>query len=177
MARLTTEYNLRKKQIVELGEMGEELVMFFLSSQGIITLAKDPYDSTKDIRLTNIHGIFDIEVKTQVRNRSMNVLSIERKPTNLKKCMTIHRLIFVEFDDTDFIHIWEVIDREHYTDYPAAGKRMRGWYINGNEIGPGCRQLTKINCPQISARMRALSPSELYKNEHEQTRYSERPTI
>jgi hypothetical protein len=169
-----TKMNSRKQRIVELGELGEEILLIYLSGKtNDIKLSTDPYDSSRDILFRDK----SIEVKTQVRNLTGNLLTTERRQTNLKKCMTVDMLIFVEFDQTKYISIWSPIDREHYTDYTLdCGTRMRGWYINKNEIGPGCHLLAKLECPQLASRMRALSPSKTYLSETEKSHYSIRPT-
>jgi hypothetical protein len=94
--------------------------------------------------------------------------------------MTVDRLIFVEFDASEYISIFEPKDRKHFTDYSFTGENnarvtMRGWYIHENEVGPGCELLARLHLPQITARMRALSPSKYYINDKERSRYSQRP--
>lgn len=167
----------RLQDITELGEIGEELVYTYMVSRGNdVELSKNPYDSTKDI---TVNGEF-VEVKTQTRLRPpLNTFSTERKPTNLLKCMKVKFLIFVEFDDSDTIRLWTPIDRNHFTDYQAntkdGPKGMRGWYIEPNEIGPGCKLIASFNLPQMSKRMKALSPSQFYEHHKNSIRHSQRP--
>jgi len=165
------------KDITELGEIGEELVYTYMVSRGnTVAYSENPFDSTKDLI---VNGEF-VEVKTQCRNRPpLNCFSTQKKPTNLQKCMEVKFLLFVEFDDSDTLRIWTPIDRNHFTDYQAntkdGPKQMRGWYIEPNEIGPGCKCVAEFNLPQMAKRMKALSPSQFYGKHKKSTTYSTRP--
>ena len=74
-----------------LGLAGEKIVRNYLTSQGHQVLdSVDPYDSTKDLKVDGK----TLEVKTQVPfvfKRSFTV-----KPNQLKKCLNVDSLIFVQ---------------------------------------------------------------------------------
>lgn len=164
----------RDASIKELGELGEEIVVCLFSLTSKIEYAGSDFDDEKDLIIDNKQ----VEIKTQTRLRARNLFTTAYKRTNINKCMNVDVLLFVEFDETDYISIWTPRDREHYTDYQIETMSglvsMRGWYINKNEIGPGCRLIRKIKLPQISERMRALSPSQFYDRYKKSTTYSRR---
>lgn len=146
--------------IVTLGALGEEVVLIWLTALGEIKQSEDKYDSEKDL----VFEGHEIEVKTQCRFKSSSpLLSTHFRPVNITKCMRVATLIFVEYDESDYIQIWRPLDREHYTDYTiGCGTRMRGWYINSNEIGPGCSRLAKLKLPTHAKLMREFSRAERF---------------
>jgi hypothetical protein len=111
--------------------------------------------------MNNKDGV-KIEVKTQNlhHNGSLTVNSLQA--TNLNKCMTVDRLIFVEYDSTDYIKIFECTDRDYkiVNTKPTAsepmGRIMCCWPIYK------MKKLAEIHDPKLSAEMRSLSNSRLY---------------
>lgn len=132
----------------KLGEIGEKIVEYVLG--GI--RSDDKYDEIKDI-------IIDgkcVEVKTQNRHRGNNTFTINLKhTTNHKKCMMVDRLLFVEYDNSDYIQIWECMDRDDYIVFTTSdGRRMLGWNICSMQC------IYKIRHQALTSRMRQLSNSK-----------------
>ena len=148
---------------LDLGRLGEEIAAMVLWGKS----TDDWFDSEKD--MTDPDGR-SVEIKTQYRIDQYNYLSVPmNKKTNYVKCMTVDRLIFVEYDHSDIIRIWEVQDRDHYTEYyanlPSCGRtRMVGWYINKNEVGPGLKLIREIKLPLHASIMRYFSPAAKFKH-------------
>ncbi len=135
----------------KLGALGEDL--FCLLEQCV--KSSDPFDSVKDMVDSNGKNV---EVKTQARYSSKNLFTIRAdKATNLNKCMTVDRLIFIEFDQSDTIGIFECIDRSKFVQYTTLnGTRMLGWPIDT------MLQLHSIKDKKLAEWMRALSTSKYY---------------
>jgi len=116
---------------VELGRIGEDLVCNLLNG---IRFA-DPYTRYGD--LVDSNGKI-VEVKTQVRFRKENAFTVDSSASNqLNKCMTVDRLIFVEFDRSDTIRIFEAPRKEHrtyQTTTTSYGKSMALFPINEMSI-------------------------------------------
>lgn len=75
---------------VRMGEIGEKIFINFCSSNGQkVEVASDPYDSKKDLLVEGL----TTEVKTQVPFILKNAFTF--RPTQLKKCLNVERLIFV----------------------------------------------------------------------------------
>ena len=96
----------------KLGTLGEDLFVHLFGGEK----SKDKFDTTKDI--LSKEG-WTIEVKTQNRHQTAATFTIGSMShlNNLLKCMVVDRLIFVEYDHTDTIKIWEVQDRKDYIIY------------------------------------------------------------
>lgn len=137
----------------KLGHLGELLVSKLLGG----TLSEDKFDSNKDLTLSD--GT-PVEVKTQNRHPTKNLLTIRaEKEINFRKCLTVQRLIFVEFDKTNFISIRECTDRMGYEKYKTLQDvTMIGWPISK------MKTLHRIEDEQLSKQMRELSSSTLFKN-------------
>jgi hypothetical protein len=140
-----------------LGNLGEDLVAKVLNC----TLSSDQFDSVKD--MVDPDGR-NIEVKTQNRYAARDVFSIRRdKETNLNKCMTVDRLLVVEYDASPELKIWEVTDRNDFQDYTTRpygrnprGLDMRGWNINSMNL------LHKEFDDELARSMRELSSSATF---------------
>ena len=135
----------------KLGALGEDL--FCLLEQCV--KSSDPFDSVKDMVDSNGKNV---EVKTQARYSSKNLFTIRAdKATNLNKCMTVDRLIFIEFDQSDTIGVFECVDRSKFVQYTTLnGTRMLGWPIDT------MLQLHSIKDKKLAEWMRALSTSKYY---------------
>lgn len=130
----------------KLGALGEDL--FCLLEK--CTQSIDPYDSEKDAVDANGKTV---EIKTQARYSYKNMFTIRAKTTNLNKCMKVDRLIFIEFDNTDTIGVFECIDRSKFVKYTTSnGTQMVGWSINDN-----MSQLHSIKDKKLAEWMRFLS--------------------
>ena len=135
----------------KLGALGEDL---FCLLENCVR-STDPFDSVKDAVDSNGKNV---EVKTQARYASKNLFTIRAdKATNLNKCMTVDRLIFIEFDQSDTIGVFECTDRAKFVQYTTAnGTRMLGWPIDG------MLQLHSIKDTRLAEWMRSLSTSKYY---------------
>ena len=128
-----------------------------------MNLSYDPFDDEKDM-VTSDGQL--VEVKTQERLYMWNVFTVSRERlTNLRKCMDVDILVFVEYDKSDLVRIWRVQDRNHFMDFRLSDNhRMRGWYVNPDEDGPGLKLLREMRLPLIADYMRQLSTSANFKN-------------
>lgn len=139
----------------KLGKIGELLV----SQLEDAVLSEYKYDSTKD--MTTKDGV-KIEVKTQNRHPNGSFTVNAMHATNLKKCLTVDRLIFVEYDSTDYIKIFECTDRDYkiVNTKPTArepmGRIMCCWPIYK------MTKLAEIQDAKLASEMRSLSNSRLY---------------
>jgi len=112
-----------------MGELGEQLVALILGC----TISEDQYDMRKD--MIDSHGR-TVEVKTQNRfDRSrwrlpsLFTICIDHY-NQLPKCLKVDRLIFVEYDSSDYVRVWECTDRLDFETYTTkSGKHMAGWSI------------------------------------------------
>ena len=135
----------------KLGALGEDL--FCLLEHCV--KSSDPFDSVKDMVDSNGKNV---EVKTQARYSSKNLFTIRAdKATNLNKCMTVDRLIFIEFDQSDTIGVFECVNRAKFVQYTTLnGTPMLGWPIHS------MLQLHSIKDKKLAEWMRALSTSKYY---------------
>jgi hypothetical protein len=135
-----------------LGEIGELLVAHLENA----VASDNRYDTIKD--LTEENGT-QIEVKTQNRHPGMNVFSIGAdKQTNRDKCMNVDRLIFVEYNATSKIQVWECGPRQNFVRYRTNSmKNMIGWPISEMTL------LHEIDEPELANKMRSLSQSEQFR--------------
>jgi len=135
-----------------LGDIGEKIVARLENA----IVSADRYDTVKD--LTDKHGK-QIEVKTQNRHPSMGVFSIGADAqTNRDKCMSVDRLIFVEYDSTSSIRVWECGPRENAIRYRTNSmKNMIGWPISEMSL------LHQIDEPALADKMRSLSQSKQFR--------------
>jgi len=130
----------------KLGELGEAFFCLLEQCQR----SSDPYDSEKDAVDANGKTV---EIKTQARYSYKNMFTVRAKSTNLNKCMNVDRLIFVEFDQTDTIGVFECIDRSKFVQYTTSkGIEMVGWSISDN-----MKQLHSIKDKKLAEWMRFLS--------------------
>ena len=72
--------------------------------------------------------------------------------TNLRKCMNVDRLIFIEYSAGPEILIWECIDRHSaYTVCTASGREMVCWPIDRMQL------LRAENNPKLAELLRHFS--------------------
>lgn len=135
-----------------LGDIGEKIAARLENA----IASTDRYDTVKD--LIDGQGKL-IEVKTQNRHPSMGVFSIGAdKQTNREKCMNVDRLIFVEYDSSPEIKIWECGPRQNFIRYRTNSmKNMIGWPISEMTL------LHTVNSPDLASRMRDLSQSKQFR--------------
>ena len=137
---------------VDLGIIGENLVAEHLNG---IRFA-DPYSRHCD--LVDSNGNL-VEVKTQVRWRTQNSFTVDMALSNqLKKCLEVDRLIFVEYDSSDNVVLWEAPAKSQRTFNAFTtkyGKNMAGFPISSMKV------IQKIYNPQLASKMRSLSSGTL----------------
>lgn len=139
----------------KLGKLGEDLVASILGGK----LSENKYDTVKDMTALGKN----VEVKTQNRHPNGSFTVNAQHQTNLRKCLSVDRLIFVEYDSTPNIKIYECTDRENYTmvstrptQYEPNGRVMVCWPISK------MTHLRTISNPVLAQEMRELSGSKLY---------------
>jgi hypothetical protein len=129
----------------KLGELGELVVAHLMKAK----LSSNPFDSEKDMTDSSDDTI---EVKTQNRWTSIDCFTIPLdKQTNFKKCLNVKRLIFVEYDHSDYIHVWECTDRQNYFIKDTKNGKRVCWPISK------MKQLHRIKTPPLANKMRELS--------------------
>ena len=116
-------------------------------------LSYDKYDSKKD--LVQADGR-NVELKVQSRFRGHNAFTVNSAhQINLQKCLTVDRLIFIEYSLSDTIIIHECINRRSaFTTTTSDGRRMSCWPIDQMEI------LKKVKHPKLAEIMRNFSTSK-----------------
>lgn len=134
----------------ELGRIGERLVQLLFGGE----ISTNPYDSQKDLIIDGLN----VEVKTQNRCTFNNTFTVNTKyRTNFNKCVHVDRLLFVEFDDTAIITVWECIDRKSGETFTTSdGRRMFGWHVDK------MKHLESIRSDVLSSRMRRYSNSSKF---------------
>ena len=131
---------------IKLGELGEALFCLLEKCKR----SNDPFDSEKDAVDANGKTV---EIKTQARYAYKNMFTIRAKMTNINKCLNVDRLIFIEFDNSDTIGVFECIDRSKFVKYTTSnGTQMLGWPINDNMA-----RLHSIKDKKLAELMRFLS--------------------
>lgn len=116
--------NTEDDQKTRMGQIGETIFSNFCSANGYkIEMAIDPYDSKKDMMVDGL----TTEVKTQVPYVYKNAFTF--KPNQLKKCLTVERLIFVSVPNHKTPHysegkIYEIDPKKmQYYSYTARDGR------------------------------------------------------
>ena len=143
---------------VLLGQKAELEIATFLGA----TRVADWYDTVKD--MTSIDGK-TIEVKCQSRLYYNDTFTISaEKKTNLKKCMDVDRLIFLEYGIDpakpqfyDWIRYFEVVDRHDFDVCRNSAGIMLGWRIASMTL------LHEYFDPAVAAEYRKLSSTKYYK--------------
>lgn len=134
----------------KLGDIGEAIVAYYVDG----VLSENKYDMKKDMVLSN--GEF-AEVKTQNRHKWRHEFTVNLAHSNqLKKCVSVDRLFFVEYDDSDDIRVWECTNREYSTFTTKDGREMAGWPIKYMTL------FKTITEASLARRMRQLSQSKDY---------------
>jgi len=116
-------------------------------------LSEYKYDGNKD--LVQVDGL-QVEIKTQSRLRGSNAFTVNKaNANNLKKCLYVDRLIFIEYSLSDIIIIYECTDRRSvFGTLTADGRNMACWPINQMQV------LKKVKHPKLAEIMRNFSNSE-----------------
>lgn len=140
----------------KLGALGESIVARLMNG----VLSEDKFDSVKDMTLADSSKV---EVKTQNRHPNGTFTINAMHVTNANKCMNVDHLIFVEYDSSDIIKVYECVDRKNYkifntkpTPREPEGRLMMGWPINTMNL------IKEIKDAATAQKMRDLSGSRLY---------------
>ena len=134
----------------KLGSIGESIVAQLENA----TLSENKYDSVKD--MTTQSGV-NIEVKTQNRHPNGSFTINVMYKTNFDKCLNVDRLVFVEYDHTDVIKVFECTDRTYNiintkpTQREPMGRMMACFPINKMV------KLAEIKDANKASEMRSLS--------------------
>ena len=140
---------------MNLGMLGEALVAEHFG----VSINENFYDVEKDLLIDGK----TVEVKTQNRHPSKDLLTIAAPVgmlglNNFAKCFHVDRLIFVEYDFSDTIRLWECTDRMKYETYVTRqGKAMVGFPISNMTL------VASYDRPQLAKQMRGLSSSSVFK--------------
>lgn len=133
-----------------LGTLGE---LYYQAMFGG-TLSNYKYDSDKD--LTEESGR-QVEIKTQSRHPNQSFTVNKLHTTNLRKCLTVDKLIFIEYSLSDIIIFYECIDREYFSTVTADGRVMACFPIDKMNI------ILKVKQPKLAELMRNFSNSKTLK--------------
>lgn len=134
-----------------LGDIGE--VWYHAHFGGIPSSYK--YDSDKDH--TDEDGKL-VEIKTQSRH-PYGCFTVDTSYKNqLKKCLQVDKLVFIEYSLSDIIIVYECVDRTFYTTTTSDGRRMACWPIENMNI------ITKCKNKKLAALMRNFSKSKTLKH-------------
>jgi hypothetical protein len=118
-------------------------------------LSEYKYDGEKD--LVQADGK-QVEIKVQSRYRHSNAFTVNKSygnGNNLKKCLYVDRLIFIEYSLSDTILIWECVDRRSvFSSTMDDGRVMACWPIDKMVL------LKSVKHPKLAEIMRNFSKSE-----------------
>ena len=116
-------------------------------------LSEYKYDGDKD--LIQSDGKL-VEIKTQSRYRHSDAFTVKRSNTNnLKKCLYVDRLIFIEYSLSDTILIWECVDRRSvFSSTMDEDRVMACWPIKKMLL------LKSVKHPKLAEIMRNFSKSK-----------------
>lgn len=136
----------------KLGTIGE---IYYQAIFGGL-LSEYKFDGQKD--LVQEDGTY-VEIKTQSRLRGSNAFTVNKADkNNLKKCLYVDRLIFIEYSLSDTIIIYECTNRRSVfsmTMEDDKGTRLMAcWPIEEMQI------LKKVKHPKLAEMMREFSNSE-----------------
>ena len=133
-----------------LGTIGELYYQAIFGGE----LSNYKFDSEKD--LTESNGT-RVEIKTQNRHPNGSFTRNTAYKTNLKKCLEIDKLIFIEYSLSDIITIYECTDRNFFTTTTRDGRTMACFPIDQMEV------IKKIKHPKLAELMRNFSTSKALK--------------
>lgn len=133
-----------------LGDLGE---IFYQSRFGG-TLSNYKYDSEKD--LVDVNGD-EVEIKTQSRHPNGSFTVNVKHTTNLRKCLNVKKLVFVEYSNSDTIIVHECTNRKYYTTTTRDGRTMACFDIEEMTI------IDKVALPKLAKLMRYHSSSKTLK--------------
>tara|TARA_A100001388_G_scaffold105105_1_gene76849 strand:- start:4501 stop:4947 length:447 start_codon:yes stop_codon:yes gene_type:complete len=135
-----------------MGRLGEEA----LSAKYGFTLSDDKYDMEKDAIDENGNRV---EIKTQNRHPAgyftVNLANVNQ----LKKCVEVDRLLFLEYDNTDILKVWESPKtdeaRRAKTIRTRDGRAMGGFPIDKMIL------IDELDDPDLCNMLKQLSQSKV----------------
>lgn len=135
-----------------MGRLGEEA----LSAKYGFTLSDDKYDMEKDAMDEDGN---QVEIKTQNRHPAgyftVNLANVNQ----LKKCVEVDRLLFLEYDNTDILKVWESPKndkaRRAKTIRTRDGRAMGGFPIDEMKL------IDEIEDIELSKMLKQLSQSKV----------------
>lgn len=135
-----------------MGRLGEEA----LSAKYGFTLSDDKYDMEKDAIDEDGNRV---EIKTQNRHPAgyftVNLANVNQ----LKKCVEVDRLLFLEYDNTDILKVWESPKndkaRRAKTIRTRDGRAMGGFPIDEMKL------IDEIEDIDLSNMLKQLSQSKV----------------
>ena len=131
----------------KIGQIGEQIVQNLLGG----TLSENKFDMNKDLTLED--GT-EVEVKTQNRWVNDNSFSLNTAHFNqLPKCVSVDRLIWVEYGRNDYINIYEDTKRV-YTIKKAGYRDAAAFPISGMTL------LARLKLPKEALMLRQLSGAD-----------------
>jgi hypothetical protein len=132
-----------------VGTIGEALAALALNLKS----SPDPHDAQKDLISTS--GAF-IEVKTQRRLEQINSFTIPAR--HAAKCVGCE-LVFVEFNDTDYISVWHAHRSDGRYKFTTSG----GVHMVAYPISKCCRLIKTIYNPLAAELLKHYSHDRHYK--------------
>lgn len=116
-------------------------------------LSEYKYDGEKDLIQTDGKNV---EIKVQSRYRHSNAFTVNKaNANNLKKCLYVDKLVFIEYSLSDTILIWDCVDRRSVFSTTMDDKRiMACWPIDKMIL------LKRVKHPKLAEIMRNFSKSE-----------------
>ena len=116
-------------------------------------LSEYKYDDKKDLIQVDDKSV---EIKVQSRYRHSKAFTANKaNKTNLKKCLTVDRLIFIEYSLSDTILLWECTNRRSvFSATMDDGRVMACWPIEEMTL------LKSVKHPKLAEIMRNFSKSE-----------------
>lgn len=134
-----------------LGDIGE--IWYHAHFGG--TPSTDKYDSDKDH--TDEDGA-EVEIKTQSRHPYQCFTVNTSNKNQLRKCLDVDKLIFIEYSLSDTIIVYECVDRTYYVTTTSDGRRMACWPIEDMIV------VTKCKNKKLANLMRNFSKSKTLKH-------------
>ena len=166
----------RQADIIELGDLGENTIKDLYIKHGYeVVMSEDRYDRVKDMFINGVKT----EIKTLTRIK--NEISFFLADDQLKKCLEVDRLIFVEIPlYEDFpIDIFESlkprVTKPHHFTNKITGKVTHGLLFPLTNLA----YIGSIEDRDLAIKMRDLSPSFFVRNkpEHKERYKAERLAI
>jgi hypothetical protein len=144
----------------KMGQLGEKLFIKLFGGEQ----SSDLYDRQKDVILYQQY----IEIKTQSMHPTKQMFSITDAETNdngdiigvdnIIKCFNVERLIFIQYDHSSILTLWECPQPRIYERYTTSkGKKMIGFPVSQMQM------LCEHDDYTLTSQIRSLSNDFRYK--------------